>query len=197
MKPEVLDASLRLPSSIQGRGVPVAPLRAPLSTFWHAALLPRERGYAELRRAMAIFTAGAAGYARQIRALLLRFPADVIVADYTFFGAWLAADLARVPFVAAYHSGLPFPVPGAPPFGSGLPLRAARDARWDAAAGELAGLVRLDTEAVRAALERLRAEPSFAERARGIAEALRGVDGIEAAAASLREIAGAGRRQGR
>jgi MGT family glycosyltransferase len=42
----------------------------------------------------------------------------------------LGAELAQVPYVALYHSGLPFPVEGAPPFGSGLPASARGTPAW-------------------------------------------------------------------
>ncbi len=78
------------------------------------------RGYDELDWALKLFTGDAVGVARALRAALEAEPADVVVADCFHFGAWLAAEALGVPYVALFHSGLPFPAPGQPPFGSPL-----------------------------------------------------------------------------
>lgn len=135
--PEVVKTGFALPTSIEARGVPVARLRPPLSLLFHAALIPWARGYGELRRALSLFTSGAASLAEQVAEEMRRFRADVVVSDFSFFPAWMAAERARIPLATAYHSGLPFPIPGGAPFGSGLPHGAPRDARWREAEREL------------------------------------------------------------
>lgn len=135
--PEVVKTGFALPDSIEARGVPVLRLRPPAGMLFHAALIPWTRGYGELRRAISLFTAGAAALADQLGDEMRRFRADAVVADFAFFPAWMAAERAHVPLATAYHSGLPFPIPGGAPFGSGLPHGAPRDARWSEAEREL------------------------------------------------------------
>jgi MGT family glycosyltransferase len=62
---------------------------------------------------------------------------DVIAADYLFFPAWLAAERHRVPFVAVYHSALPFSRDGVSPFADGEALSRTLDARLGCARREL------------------------------------------------------------
>lgn len=64
--------------------------------------------------------------------LLDGWSADVVVFDWLFAGAAIAAERARVPAVALVHCPYPLPARGAPPLFSGLkpmegPLGAARD----------------------------------------------------------------------
>jgi len=47
---------------------------------------------------------------------------DVVVSDFTFPAACLAAEARNIPFVVIYHAGLCYDGPGIPPFGSGLPI---------------------------------------------------------------------------
>src|SRR5271170_6636528 len=64
--------------------------------------------------------------------LLGDWNADVIVFDWLFIAAAVAAEIVGTPAVALVHCPYPFPAPGAPPLFSGLkpmrgPLGAARD----------------------------------------------------------------------
>lgn len=140
LAPEILHTAASIPRRIRAAGLRVVPLSPALSGIVSAVRLPFTAGYAELHTALTLFTAGAARTARQILDELARNPVDVIVADYTFLGAWLAAEVAHVPFAAFYHSGLPFPAPGGPPFGSGLTPDAPRDDRWEAASRALSAI---------------------------------------------------------
>ncbi len=136
--PEVLQTGFAIADGIAADGIPMIRLPPPARSLVHAAMLPFSRGYDELRRACLLFTEGLAMHAEILaeRALSL----DAVVADYTFFAASLAAELAGKPYVAFYHSGLPFPVPGAPPFGSDLPFGAPKDERFYRAQEALEGL---------------------------------------------------------
>jgi MGT family glycosyltransferase len=58
--------------------------------------------------------------------LLAEWPADVLVYDWLFVGAAVAAEAARVPAVALIHCPYPLPVEGAPPLFSGLAPKAGR-----------------------------------------------------------------------
>jgi MGT family glycosyltransferase len=55
--------------------------------------------------------------------LLAAWPADVVVLDWLFQGAAVAAEAAGVPAVALIHCPYPLPVKGAPPLFSGLAPR--------------------------------------------------------------------------
>jgi MGT family glycosyltransferase len=69
---------------------------------------------------------------REIIGLLDDWNADVLVFDWLFVGAAVAAEHAGIPGVALVHCPYPLPVPGAPPLFSGLrpmagPVGATRD----------------------------------------------------------------------
>jgi len=64
----------------------------------------------------------APAWATNVAAELRRAPADVVAADYVLLGALAAAEAAGTPAAALVHKGYyPWPAPGAPPFGAGLP----------------------------------------------------------------------------
>lgn len=70
--------------------------------------------------------------AREIIGLLNGWNADVLVFDWLFVGAAVAAERVGVPAVALVHCPYPLPAPGAPPLFSGLrpmagPVGAIRD----------------------------------------------------------------------
>ena len=58
--------------------------------------------------------------------LLAAWPADVMVFDWLFVGAAVAAEAAGVPSVALIHCPYPLPVKGVPPLFSGLGLKVGR-----------------------------------------------------------------------
>jgi UDP:flavonoid glycosyltransferase YjiC (YdhE family) len=69
---------------------------------------------------------------RQFAALLRDWPADVVVFDWLFLGAAVAAEAAGVPAAALVHCPYPLPISGAPPLFSGMkpmagPMGALRD----------------------------------------------------------------------
>ncbi|MDP1829943.1 MAG: glycosyltransferase [Archangium sp.] len=118
--PAPLRAATEVVAGVQRDGFSL--VRTPFSVraAFAASRIANTRGYDELEWACRLFTADALASARVLLETLKRERTAVVVADYAFFGAWLAAEVAQVPFVAVYHSGLPFPVAGQPPFGSGL-----------------------------------------------------------------------------
>jgi len=128
--PEPVRAAAAIPDAVRRDGLEVIALRPPWSAAWHGLWLARSTGYEELRHAIGIFTAGLAGHARAIAEAARAWRADAVVTDYLFFAGWFAARLAGLPCAALFHSALPFPSPGKPPFGSGLPHGAPRDASW-------------------------------------------------------------------
>lgn len=149
--PEVARVASRLPGALAKDGFDVVTLPASLRLLWHAGRIPGATGYDELGHALGIFTAGLEEHARLLAREAQRAGAEVIVGDYLCFAAFLASKLTRLPFVAFYHSALPFPSPSGPPFGSGLAHDAPRDARWEAALSRLTALSsRLDQRLARA-----------------------------------------------
>ncbi|HYV43361.1 MAG TPA: glycosyltransferase [Myxococcaceae bacterium] len=128
--PEMVRTAAAIPDAVRGDGIEVIALRPSWSAAWHALQVARSTGYEELRHALGLFTAGLTGHARALAEAARSWRADVIVADYLFFAGWLAARLAKLPCAALFHSALPFPSIGGPPFGSGLPSGAPRDAAW-------------------------------------------------------------------
>jgi MGT family glycosyltransferase len=136
--PEVARVASRLPDAIRGEGVDLVALPSTLPMLWHAARMPFFQGYDELGNALGLFTAALEGHARLLAREIRARRVDVVIGDYLCFASYLGARLAGVPFVAFYHSALPFFTEELPPFGSGLPVDAPRDHRWEAA------LVRLE-----------------------------------------------------
>lgn len=122
LKPDILNNVVDVPAMVERAGLPLERLRPALGVIFHAIRLARSSGYQESRIALELFTSGAVGTTRDILRRLERQPADVLVADFAFFPAALAAEKLGLPWVAVYHSGLPFHGPGVPPWGSGLPL---------------------------------------------------------------------------
>ncbi len=118
--PEPIRVATGLPAAIEREGFEV--VRAPVSlrALYHAAQTARARGYDELRHAVTMFSVDALATARVLIDESRRRPFDVVVADFSFVGAGLAAEVLGVPYVSIFHSGLPFRIEGAPPFGSGL-----------------------------------------------------------------------------
>jgi len=136
--PEPVRAASNLPAAISAEGADVLELTASPASLWHAARLPRATGQAELEIALELFTSGLERHAQQIAAHARRTGASVVVGDYLMPAALLGARMARLPFVAMYHSALPFPSAGAPPFGTVLPESARGSEAWRAAEQRLA-----------------------------------------------------------
>lgn len=131
--PEVLRTGAEIPRGLAADGFDVVLLASSLRALGHAVMTPLSRGYAEMRHALGMFGHDALPHARALAAAIDRTGADVVVADYLQFGAYLAARLRNKPFVAFYHSALPFPGPERPPFGSGLPFDAPKGTWVDSA----------------------------------------------------------------
>jgi UDP:flavonoid glycosyltransferase YjiC (YdhE family) len=69
-------------------------------------------------------TAPAPAYAADTLEALEAASPDVVVPEYTLFGALMAAEASGIPTAAIVPNVWPLPVPGAPPFGPGfLPAR--------------------------------------------------------------------------
>jgi MGT family glycosyltransferase len=155
LRPDILNNVVDVPAMVERAGLPLERLSLSPATAFHAILLSRSSGYPEVRRAWHLFTAGMESGVKDILRRLERQRPDVIVLDFAFYAAQLAAEKLGIPYVSIYHSGLPFRGPGVPPFGSGLPigtpegpeLRSAHEAER-----ELHGQLRERMDRVRRAL---------------------------------------------
>jgi MGT family glycosyltransferase len=140
--PEIVRTAAEIPDALVRDGFELVPLRPSLRALAHGAMIPLSRGYGELRHALGMFGADTDTHARVLAGAIDSTEADVVVSDYLLFSASLAAKLRRRPLAAFYHSALPFPVPGRPPFGSGLPHDAPHDRAWDEAERDYRDLAR-------------------------------------------------------
>ncbi len=118
--PEPLRAAQKVDEGLASDGFQRARVSASLRSAFAAARTAKNRGYDELSWACELFTCDALANARELVREIQARRIDVVAADFVFFGAWIAAEAAGVPFAAVFHSGLPFDAPGQPPFGSGL-----------------------------------------------------------------------------
>jgi UDP:flavonoid glycosyltransferase YjiC (YdhE family) len=101
---------------------------------------------------------------RQFAAVLREWPADVVVFDWLFLGAAVAAEAAGTPAAALVHCPYPLPISGAPPLFSGMkPMAGAMGALRDRAVNgffkrfSAAGLPQLNRARDECGLEPLRA----------------------------------------
>jgi MGT family glycosyltransferase len=118
----IIRTTRSLPKLIEANGIPYEELKPPFSTLLGAMLLPKVTGYVEFIVALNVFSQGMESYARQLLKVIEKFKPDVLVTDFAFFGASLAADIAKIPYVTIYHAGLPFDGENIPPVCSGLPI---------------------------------------------------------------------------
>lgn len=123
----ILKNAAAIPASLEDRGIPFDLISMPIplaATFAFAfSMAPKLSGYNELEFLMRFMPVGLEYGTQQILAHLKRSRPDAIAADFTFFAAYFAAELAQIPCAAIYHAGLPFRGKSIPPFGSGLPIR--------------------------------------------------------------------------
>lgn len=118
--PAPLRAAETLAAELEHDGFSVLTMPASLKSLWAASRVAATRGYDELDWATRLFTEDALVVAKALARELAAHPADVVAADFAYFGAWLAAERAGVPCASIFHSGLPFPAEGHAPFGSPL-----------------------------------------------------------------------------
>lgn len=124
----VCSAATPAAGAVEADGFRLERLRPALGTLG-LLLLPWASGFVETFAAARLFSQGLRHYAQAVGRLLDSLPGAVVVADFTFPGAFLAAESRGAPWAAVYHAGLSFPGPGIPPFGSGLPIGAPLDRR--------------------------------------------------------------------
>lgn len=165
--PAPLRSAEQVAAGIRSDGFEVVPLALRLSSGLAAFMVARSRGYDELDWAMKLFLGEAGASAAALKAELERTPADIVLGDCFHFGAWVAAEASRVPFVPVFHSGLPFPAPGAPPFGS--PLSGADEAESHRRLSRLAARMDSTLNAIRKAFGLGAVQPRMLERPYGTA----------------------------
>jgi MGT family glycosyltransferase len=156
--PEPVRVASGLPGLLTEEGADVLELTASPASLWHAARLPMATGQAELEIALALFTSGLERHALQIAAHARRMAASAVVGDYLMPAALLGARLAELPFVAVYHSALPFPADGTPPFGTGLRETDRGTDAWTEAEARLARMSAVFDARIEDAARRLRLE---------------------------------------
>ncbi|MEI8255520.1 MAG: glycosyltransferase, partial [Deltaproteobacteria bacterium] len=127
--PSMIATALRLPKAVEAAGLRFVPLAPSLAQLAYGTAMPWTAGATELRLAARLITAGSGSYVRQLEAELDREGADVIVADFGFVAGLFVAERRRVPHVAFFHSGLPFPEGGEYPFTGGAVFSRSVDAR--------------------------------------------------------------------
>ncbi|MBL8938221.1 MAG: glycosyltransferase family 1 protein [Archangium sp.] len=165
--PAPLRSAEHVTAGLRADGFELVPLPLRLSSGVAAFMVARSRGYDELDWAMKLFLGETSLAAATLKTELERAPADVVVADCFHFGAWVAAEASRVPFVPVFHSGLPFPAPGAPPFGS--PLSGGDDAESQRRLSRLAARMDSTLNAIRKSYGLGPVEPRLLERPYGTA----------------------------
>jgi MGT family glycosyltransferase len=111
-----------VPVKIRSQGIRVHLLFPPLPYIYLAALIPTKKRFEETITATQFFSSGIESFTKRINRLVKKLKPDMIVSDFFFYSAPLVAELNNLPYIAIYHSGLPFGGKGVPPFGSGLPV---------------------------------------------------------------------------
>ncbi|MDQ1245723.1 MAG: hypothetical protein QG597_90 [Actinomycetota bacterium] len=109
--PQEVRVARLIMTNLAADGFRPLPLGAGPGALVRASRIARSRGSAETLAALDFFSAGALQDARRLLRAMADGPADVVVADFSHFGAWLAADALDISHVAVFHSGLPFPSP--------------------------------------------------------------------------------------
>jgi len=119
---QVFDTGSAIPDRITRNGLVCDLIPPHLSLVWDAFLLPYKSGYEETTYAFNMFYKGIEHNTRYVLKFIETDCPDILVTDFAFPAASLAAEIAKIPYVVIYHSGLPFRGNGIPPFGSGLPI---------------------------------------------------------------------------
>jgi MGT family glycosyltransferase len=119
---QILDTGNAIPNRITRNGLVFDLIPPHLSLIWNAFLLPFKSGHDETIHAFNMFFKGIEHYTRYVLEFIERYCPNILVTDFAFPAASLAAEIANIPYVVIYHSGLPFRGNGIPPFGSGLPI---------------------------------------------------------------------------
>ena len=96
----------------------INPSLYPLGAF----LLSLPSGYIETFHAIKLCFQRISFLTRAVGHILDELQPDMVVSDFAFPGACLAAESRSIPYTVIYHAGLCFKGPGIPPFGSGLPI---------------------------------------------------------------------------
>lgn len=111
-----------IPYLIQKNDITVNVIRPHFSLALLAIILPFMSGHNETVYALDMFSKGIVYYTKSILKAIESSKPDIMVSDFAFFASSVAAELAKIPCVVVYHSGLPFRGDTVPPFGSGLPM---------------------------------------------------------------------------
>ena len=118
----ILRTASAVPDTIARHHLPVDVMLPPLAVLYKSLFVPFASGYKEFALVADLFTKGTKYYTEKILKLIDRIKPDVLVSDFAFIPAHIAAEVANIPCVVVYHSGLPFRGRGIPPFASGLSI---------------------------------------------------------------------------
>jgi MGT family glycosyltransferase len=164
----LLQTAADIPRRLAAQGIEVELVPPPLSQLGLTIALPLSAtsGYTETVLASLLFASGMMHYSQAIQRRLSTAPPHALVTDFAFLQAALAADALNIPYVAVYHSGLPFRGPLVPPFGSGLPIGETDSPRARRAAARERLLLKTFDGAVNRARHRLGLAPMAPEMMR-------------------------------
>lgn len=121
-KISILQTAALIPTTIKKAGLSVEIVPPPLMTGLLGFFLPLLSGYNELMCALELAGTGLYHYTNCVLKHIKQCKPDMLVVDFSFFGAYIASEIAGIPCAIIYHSGLPFKGKLIPPFGSGLPI---------------------------------------------------------------------------
>ena len=119
---QVFDTGSAIPDRITQKGLVCDLIPPHFALIWNAFFLPYKSEYEETIHAFNMFYKGIEHNTRYVLKFIKEYCPDVLVTDFAFPAASLAAEIAKIPYVVIYHSGLPFRGDGIPPFASGLPI---------------------------------------------------------------------------
>lgn len=119
---QVFDTGIAIPERIKRNNLAYDLIPPHLSLIWNSFLLPLKSGHSETVHAFSMFYSGIEHYTAHVLKYIKKYKPDILVTDFAFPAASLAAEIANIPYAVIYHSGLPFRGHGIPPFGSGLPI---------------------------------------------------------------------------
>lgn len=118
----VFDTGIEIPERIKRNNIECKLIPPHPSLIWDSFFLPFKSGQSETMYAFSMFFKAIEFYTRHILLYINKYKPDILVSDFAFPASSLVADIAKIPYVVIYHSGLPFRGNGIPPFGSGLPI---------------------------------------------------------------------------
>jgi UDP:flavonoid glycosyltransferase YjiC (YdhE family) len=119
---EIFKTASAVPKLIQKAGLEVKMISPPICAAILSPILPLLSGYNEFMFAIELSSLGIKNYTYSILKHIEQNKPDALVTDFTFYSAYIAAEVSNIPCTTIYHSGLPFKGKIVPPFATGLPI---------------------------------------------------------------------------